>query len=342
MFACVGQLPWSLKIQMPTVVSSVLIATRGFVEYNAKLPRPRIANFCERATVTGVEGTEPTGWQHPLLTATASYTRLRYFSTLMETPRLRALLVDDEELARENLRMMLADECPEVEVVGTADGLASARQRIGELDPDLIFLDIRMPSGTEGLDLLEVMPDARFMVVFVTAFKDYAVQAFHNNAVDYVLKPIDPDELRAAVVKALRRWDLIRGAQDEGQRYREDLHAAVKSIKQHGGAPRLAVDHAKGFKLFEPHTIMHLEADGNCTLLHFTDGSRYLDTRTLKVYEDMLDPLQFLRVHRSHLINVDQLREYLRDDGHWAVMKDGARVPIARERVQAFVEATRG
>ena len=102
------------------------------------------------------------------------------------------------------------------------------------------------------------------------------------------------------------------------------------------------MDHAKGFKLFEPHTIIHLEADGNCTLLHFTDGSRYLDTRTLKVYEDMLDPLQFLRVHRSHLINVEQLREYLRDDGHWAVMKDGARVPIARERVQAFVEAMRG
>lgn len=260
----------------------------------------------------------------------------------MEAPLLRALLVDDEELARENLRMMLADERPQVTVVGTADGLLSARQRISELDPDLVFLDIRMPSGTEGLDLLEAMPDARFMVIFVTAFKDYAVQAFHSNAVDYILKPIDPDELGAAVDKALRRWELMRGVQGESHRYREDLHAAVRTIKQHGSAPRLAVDHAKGFKLFEPHTIAHLEADGNCTLLHFTDGSRFLDTRTLKVYEDMLDPLQFLRVHRSHLINVDQLREYLRDDGHWAVMKDGARVPIARERVQSFVEATRG
>ncbi len=260
----------------------------------------------------------------------------------MEAPQLRALLVDDEELARENLRMMLADERPQVNVVGTADGSANARQRIADLDPDLVFLDIRMPSGTEGLDLLEGLPDARFMVIFVTAFKDYAVQAFHSNAVDYILKPIDPDELGAAVDKALRRWERMRGEKDESQRYREDLHAAVRTIKQHGNSPRLAVDHAKGFKLFEPHTIAHLEADGNCTLLHFTDGSRYLDTRTLKVYEDMLDPLQFFRTHRSHLINVDQLREYLRDDGHWAVMKDGARVPIARERVQAFVEATRG
>lgn len=260
----------------------------------------------------------------------------------MASVRLRALLVDDEELARENLHIMLADECPDVEVVGTADGLASARQRIAELDPDLVFLDIRMPSGTEGLDLLEDLPHARFMVIFVTAFKDHAVQAFHSNAVDYVLKPIDPEELRAAVGKARQRWSRMQGGQDETQRYRDDLHVAVRTIKQHGSVPRLAVDHAKGFKLFEPHTISHLEADSNCTLIHFTDGSRYLDTRTLKVYEDMLDPLQFIRTHRSHLVNIDQIREYLRDDGHWAVMKDGARVPIARERVQAFVEATRG
>ena len=238
--------------------------------------------------------------------------------------------------------MMLADGSPEIQVVGTADGLMTARQRVDELDPDLIFLDIRMPSGTEGLDLLESLPNGRFMVVFVTAFKDYAVQAFHSNAVDYVLKPIDPDELRTAVDKALYRWKLMRGGQDESQRYRDDLNAVVRTIKQHGNSPRLAVDHAKGFKLFEPHTIAHLEADGNCTLLHFTDGSRYLDTRTLRVYEDMLDPLQFLRVHRSHLINLDHIREYLREDGHWAVMKDGSRVPIARDRVQTFVDATRG
>lgn len=265
-----------------------------------------------------------------------------YFSGRMEQAHLRALIVDDEEPARENLRIMLADECPEVDVVATADGLAAARARIAEHDPDLLFLDIRMPSGTEGLDLLEGLPDAHFMVVFVTAFKDYAVQAFHSNAVDYVLKPIDPDELRAAVDKAVKRAGLLRGTTQEGQRYRDGLSAVVRSIKQHGATPRIAIDHAKGFKLFDPHTIAHLEADGNCTLLHFTDGSRYLDTRTLKVYEDMLDPLQFIRTHRSHVVNIAQLREYLRDDGHWAVMKDGARVPIARERVQAFVDATRG
>lgn len=259
----------------------------------------------------------------------------------MAVDRLRALLVDDEELARENLRMMLADECPQVDVIGVADGSPSARRLIGERDPDLVFLDIRMPSGTEGLDLLEGFPDARFMVIFVTAFKDYAVQAFHANAVDYVLKPIDPDDLRAAVRKAVQRWYLMNGSATDALRYRHDLHEAVRAIRRDPHSDRIAVDHARGFKLFEPRSIAHLEADGNCTLLHFIDGTRYLDTRTLKVYEDMLDPARFIRVHRSHLVNVEQLREYVREDGHWAVMKDGSRVPIARERVQAFIEATR-
>jgi two-component system LytT family response regulator len=254
---------------------------------------------------------------------------------------LRALVVDDEELARENLRMMLADECPHVEVIAVAEGASAARQLIKELDPDLLFLDIRMPSGTEGLDLLESIPDARFMVVFVTAFKDHAVQAFHANAVDYVLKPIDPDDLRAAVDKAARRWTLMGRSGPESEQYRNELRTAVRTIKQQDGAPRIAIDHAKGVKLFEPRTITHLEADGNCTLLHFTDGSRYLDTRTLKVYEDLLDPVCFLRVHRSHIVNMVHLREYVREDGHWAIMKDGSRVPIARDRLQVFIDAIR-
>ena len=253
---------------------------------------------------------------------------------------MRALIVDDEELARENLRLMLADGCPNVEVVGTADGVDSARRAIDSLDPDLLLLDIRMPSGAEGLDLLEGLPGLRALVVFVTAFKDYAVQAFHANAVDYILKPIDPEELSKAIAKAGQRITQLSRNPAGHQQYRTELHTLVREIREHG-PERIAVDHARGFKLFDPHTIAHLEADGNCTLLHFTDGSRYLDTRHLKTYEDLLDAEDFLRVHRSHVINLACLREYRRDDGHWAVMNNGAKVPIARNRLDVFQRAVK-
>ncbi|HMR27341.1 MAG TPA: LytTR family DNA-binding domain-containing protein [Flavobacteriales bacterium] len=257
----------------------------------------------------------------------------------MGAQRVRALIVDDEEPARENLRLMLEDLCPEVEVAGTADGPVRARERIAELDPDLLFLDIRMPSGTEGLDLLAELRDLRALVVFVTAFKDYALQAFHTHAVDYLLKPIDPDELRAAVMKALGRIREQHERPAEARAYRARLNAAVREASLPAG--RIVIDHAKGFKLFDPHRISHLEAEGNCTQLHFSDGTRYLDTRTLRVYEELLDPALFLRVHRSHIVNLEHLREYLRDDGHWAVLRDGRRVPIARERVADFLERVR-
>lgn len=258
------------------------------------------------------------------------------------SPRpMRAIIVDDEEPARENLRILLSDEAPHVDVVATADSAPRARDVITALDPDLVFLDIRMPSGTEGLDLLESMPGARFMVVFVTAFKDHAVRAFHANAVDYVLKPIDPDELKAAVAKASERADRMAHEPAQQLVYREQLDALVQELKLGERGPRIAVEHAKGIKLFDPRTIAHVEADGNCTVLHFADGTRYLDTRTLKVYEDLLDPSQFLRVHRSHLINMAHLREYLRDDGQWAVLRNGSRVPVARDRLDAFLAAVR-
>ena len=260
----------------------------------------------------------------------------------MTSVPIRALIVDDEEPARENLRIMLADECPGITVVGTAHGHESALERIAELNPELVFLDIRMPSGTEGLDLLAGIDDPRFLVIFVTAFKDHAVQAFHANAVDYILKPIDPDELISAVRKAEERLALFALQDTARKSYQDDLGRTVRTIRQGLSGERLAVDHARRFKLFDPREIARLEADGNCTVIHFRDGSRYLDTRTLKVYEDMLAPEGFLRVHRTHLISMDHLQEYLREDGHWAIMKDGARVPIARDRVNAFLDAVRG
>lgn len=263
----------------------------------------------------------------------ASYLRCR-----MAPSRIRAIIVDDEEPARENLRLILDDACPEVEVIGMADGAASAEELIGSQRPDLVFLDIRMPSGTEGLELLGRHARVPYLVIFVTAYKDYAVQAFRAHAVDYLLKPIDVDELRAAVNKAAGRLGERREAPEGAEGYMERAREAARRIATHAG--RIVVEHARGFKLFDPADIIRLEAQGNCTMLHFKDGSRYLDTRTLAIYDSALEEQGFLRVHRSHLIGLAHLREYLREEGHWAVMADGTRVPIARDRLERFLQRT--
>jgi len=145
--------------------------------------------------------------------------------------------------------------------------------------------------------------------------------------------------LRRAVNKTLIRTQQLRSAPADLGSYRRALGDAVRRVASHSG--RIIIDHARGFKLYDPRTISHLEAEGNCTVLHFADGTRYLDTRTLRVYEELLEPTVFLRVHRSHIIHLDHLREYLRDDGHWAVMRNGARIPIARERLSDFLEHVR-
>ena len=218
--------------------------------------------------------------------------------------KLRTLLVDDEPLARENLRMLIADFCPEIEVVGTAGSVTEAKQKIEELTPEVVFLDIRMPSGAEGFQLLEEVPDKKFLVVFVTAFKDYAIKAFNANAIHYVLKPVDIDDLQTAVKKLLEVHKTVENNPTNFADYVETLNNLSSTLNGAGEVQRIAIHHSKGFKIVEDTEIIHLEADGNCTHLHFEDGGKYLDTRTLRIYEDILNKGRFFRTHKSHIVNL--------------------------------------
>jgi two-component system LytT family response regulator len=250
---------------------------------------------------------------------------------------LKALLIDDEEFARKNLDLLIADHCPDVEVVGHANGKASAIVAINELQPDVVFLDIRMPSGSEGFELLEEIENKQILVVFVTAFKDFAVRAFNANAVYYLLKPIDIDELKTAVEKLIESKKIFTEHPENFQTYSHSLKNLSDTLLRNKPNNRIAISHTKGLKIVEDQSIVHLEANGNCTMLYFLDGSRYLDTRTLKIYENMLDVTKFCRVHKSHIINLSMLTDYANEDGHFAVLKGGLRIPVARNRVTDFV-----
>lgn len=257
-------------------------------------------------------------------------------------PQLRAVLVDDEPFARENLAMLLDEFCPEVEVVGKAGGVAEGIQVITETQPNVLFLDIRMPSGSEGFDLLDQLPSRDFQVVFVTAFKDYAIRAMNASAVHYVLKPIDIQDLQDAVAKLVDMHAAMTASPSSQKQYGESLEELQRVIRSHSDPQRLTLYHNRGFRMVDLNDIVRLEAADSCTRFFFTDGTSYLDTKTLRVYDDLLKSQGFIRIHKSHLIHIKHLREYRNQEGHFVHMADGSEVPVARAKLSWFLSVVKG
>lgn len=248
-----------------------------------------------------------------------------------------ALIIDDEAPARENLSMLIQDFCPEIEVIGTASNINEARQKIESLKPGIVFLDIRMPSGSEGFDLLDSIPKKDFHVIFVTAFKDYAIKAFNANAIHYVLKPVDIDDLKEAVKKAVESIELTDKNPEAYNTYLDTLKNLSQSLSKNKQTGKITVSHSKGIKIIDEDTILYIEADSNCSVLYFIDSTKYLDTRTLGIYEEILSSDKFFRIHKSLIINLTYLSEYIHEDGYFAILKNGTRLPVARNRVQDFL-----
>ncbi len=242
----------------------------------------------------------------------------------MQQHMIRALIIDDEQLARENLKLLIEEFCENIEVVAMAGNIKEARMLIDSEKPDALFLDIRMPSGAEGFDLLDSLDEINFEVVFVTAFKDYAVQAFKANAIDYILKPVEIEELQKTAGRLHKR---ISGATVK-QNVKPQISSAFNSIKAKE-IKRITIPQRSGIKIVETTAIAHLESKGNYTILHFKNDEPFLDSRTLKVYQEIL-PQGFIRVHNSHMVNGVEIAEYTAEDGHTLILKSGDTVPVSR------------
>jgi two-component system, LytTR family, response regulator len=255
---------------------------------------------------------------------------------------LRAYIVDDERLARENLKMLLESFCPDVEVIGEAGNITDAEEGIRDCMPDLLFLDIRMPSDAEGFQLLERIKDLNVIVIFVTAFKDYAVKAFNANAAYYVLKPVDIEELQLAVQKVMDTKRIFDEDDSNFDVYQQTLKQLSEALLTNKHSGRFAIAHTKGLKIVEEKNVMYFEAQGNCTMLYFNDGTKYLDTRTLKTYESIVDPNAFFRIHKSYLANLSYMVEYLHSEGHYIVLSNKVELPVARNRVSDFIKVLKG
>jgi two-component system LytT family response regulator len=251
---------------------------------------------------------------------------------------LRAIVVDDELPARKNLTIFLHDFCEGVQVVAEAGSKEEAYQAIVTHQPDVVFLDIRMPSGAEGFDLLQQFSYPNFKVVFVTAFKDYAVQAFKANAIDYILKPVEIEELQQVVEKLkASAKDESKLQVEEDDTYQERLTNSIGNIVAKK-INRIAISHAKGIKLVALKDIAYLQADGNYTCIHFLDKTIFYDTRTLKIYQELLHQNNFMRVHHSYMINMEYVVEYSHENGSLARLTNGEEVPISRANVATFIE----
>jgi two-component system, LytTR family, response regulator len=240
---------------------------------------------------------------------------------------IKALIVDDDPANRNYLGHLLAQH-PEVVVEGEAENITQAAERIGALQPNLLFLDVEMPGGT-GFDLLRQLRTWPFEVIFCTGFQRYAIQAIRFSALDYLLKPVQPDEL----AEALKRFMERHPEQDRSTLQRQFLANLAQRDEQ---AMKLTLTQGDRTYFVAPSELTHCTADDNYTELHTADGRRFISARTLKDYEDMLAPLGFLRVHRSQLVNKAQITHL--DNGH-VVLKNSARVEISRRKKDDVIKA---
>jgi len=239
---------------------------------------------------------------------------------------LSAVIIDDVADARKTLAVDIASFCPELKILGEADGVVSGAKLIREKKPQLVFLDIQMPDGS-GFDLLEIFGEIDFGVIFTTASDAHAIQAFRFSAIDYLLKPIDPDDLIAAVEKA--RISL------SNQQERIDL--LLETVKEKKTMSRLALNTLEKIHVVHLREIIRCESSTNYTIFYFQGGRQLLVTKTLKEFDGMLSNHGFMRVHQSHLINTEYIREFVKIDGGYIVMADDSNVPVSsRKRSQVM------
>ncbi len=237
--------------------------------------------------------------------------------------RYTAVIIDDEEPGRRNLSVMLDKYCPEIELVGEAENAVQGKQKLLDLEPDIVFLDVQMPEQ-DGFDLLEALPKKDFAVIIVTAHAEYGIRAVKAGAVDYILKPIVVKELQVAINKVI-------------------AHEQKKAEHQTDTAKpeRITLSHTGGFTVVEIKDIIRLEADNNYTKVFAIGNKMYFVSKPLKVFEDNLKDQVFFRVHRSYIINLNHVKEFLREDGGVIVMADQTKIQLPKSRINDFMEAVR-
>jgi two-component system LytT family response regulator len=253
----------------------------------------------------------------------------------------RAIIIDDERNIREALGIMLRDHCPEIKICGAAASAAEGRELLEEEVVDFIFLDISMPKE-DGFAFLNTIPKENYGIIFVTAYEEYALRALKASAIDYLLKPVNPLELREAVSKAIQYHELRKNKAEIRSIYHqslENLHDQVHSGNKM--IEKITIAEQFGFRMVNVSDLMYLQADSNYTILHLSGLNKIVATRSLGEFEKILDNPEFFRIHKSTIINMNYLKGYSSYEGNFAELTDGTRLSISRRKLNDFREAVK-
>jgi len=243
---------------------------------------------------------------------------------------IKTLVIDDEYISRNVLKKMLDLHCPEVEVVKECTNADEGIAAIEQLQPQLVFLDISMP-GKSGLDMLKEIGHINFEIIFVTAFHEYTIQAIRYSAIDYLLKPVDKNELIQAVSRVTEKIS----AEESREPVSVFLHNMQQS--QLNQEMQLCVAGIKGFQIIKIKDIIYCEADNTYTVIHLGDNKKIVASRTLLDYESLLQDASFIRIHKSYLINIKHLKEYQKGEGGIAIMSNGKQLDVSRRKKEHFI-----
>lgn len=237
---------------------------------------------------------------------------------------IKALIIDDEQKARNILHHYITNFIPEIEEVRQADSVDAAIAILEDYNPGIVFLDVEMPHKN-GFDFLVQLKDPFFDVIFTTAYNQYAIQAIRFSALDYLLKPVDPDELKAAVMRHLEK-------QESSQQKKELFDNLVSNIeKKEVKDFKIAVPSAEGVYFFMIDDILRLEADRSYTHIHLVNKRPFIASKTLKHFEEMLDEFKFIRTHKSHLVNPRHITR-ISNDNEFVLLSDGSKVEVSRRK----------
>lgn len=242
---------------------------------------------------------------------------------------IKAILVDDEKHCRETLSIQLARYCPEVKLLAQCSSAAEGLQAIEAHKPEVVFLDVEMPQ-MNGFEMLQQLSSIPFDVIFTTGYDAYAIKAIRFSALDYLLKPIDKDELKKAV-------DKVHHKNEHNLTQQLDVLLEKLGNKQ-TSMQKIALPTQDGFELLPLETILKCESDSNYTNIYLKNGRKVLVSRTLKEIEELLDGHSFLRVHHSHLVNLNEITRYIRGEGGYVVMSDNSSVAVSRSRKEALLK----